>query len=161
MVYIVFGVAGAGKTEVSKFLSKKINCPYYDGDDYHPKSNKEKMKNGIALDDEDRKEWLDKLSKLVIKSNKEYDKTILACSALKEKYRDILSSNKTQEVLFIHLNLKKEIVARRLKNRENHFFNAELLDSQYETLEKLDEGIIIDADQSLQSVCNDIINKMQ
>ena len=105
------GVSGSGKTTVGKLLSKKLNLPFYDADDFHPAANIEKMAEGIPLNDNDRWPWLDKLGKL-LKSWEANGGAILACSALKEKYRKRLTTVSKETLQFIYLsgsfNLIKE-----------------------------------------------------
>ena len=88
-VYIIFGVSGSGKTTIGQLLAKKLNIPFYDADDYHPVSNIEKMASGKPLNDNDREPWLGLIA-MEIKKWKTQEGAVLACSALKEKYREIL-----------------------------------------------------------------------
>ena len=93
MILILMGPMGCGKTAIGKMLAKKLGWPFYDGDDFHLKENVEKMRAGIALTDEDRKLWLEKLRANIQRWLKHRQSTILACSALKQAYRDILGVN--------------------------------------------------------------------
>ena len=138
------GVSGTGKTSLGKHLSQETGWPFYDADDFHSNTNIEKMSTGVPLDDLDRLGWL---QKIVLKIN-ESDKNngaIFACSALKEKYREILSDSCKKKVKFIFLKIDKSEVAKRLKIRKNHFFPIGLLDNQFEILENPSNAIKVNA----------------
>src|SRR5690606_29872010 len=120
MLYIIAGVSGSGKTTLGKLLAKHLNLPFYDADDFHPQSNIEKMKRGQALTDEDRFPWLLTLHDNLVEWNKQSG-AILACSALKEKYRSILSGNNEVEIKWIFIVADNLLLKQRLHGRENHF----------------------------------------
>lgn len=145
MLYIIAGVSGSGKTTLGKLLAKRLDLPFYDADDFHPQSNIEKMKRGQALTDEDRLPWLITLHDNLVEWNKESG-AVLACSALKEKYRSILSGNNKIEINWIFIVADSLLLKQRLLSRENHFFNPLLLESQLKVLELPDYGIKIPAD---------------
>ena len=132
IIYIM-GVSGSGKTTVGRLLSQKINIPFYDADDFHPQANKEKMKAGQALNDEDRKEWLQQLNTLAVEQQY-YNGAIIACSALKEKYRAVLNKGIKQPA-WIFLQGSHDKILERMKKREAHFMPATLLQSQFDSLE--------------------------
>ena len=132
IIYIM-GVSGSGKTRIGKLLQQKILLPFFDGDDFHPPANKEKMKAGIALDDEDRFVWLEKLNDLARKHAK-LKGAIIACSALKEKYRTVLN-NEIPNAVWIFLDGSYETIYKRMNNRELHFMPVSLLQSQFASLE--------------------------
>jgi len=96
MVIILMGVSGCGKTTVGELLAKKLSLPFFDADDFHPVENVKKMQSGMPLNDDDRKPWLDELARQIKKWNRN-DGAVLACSALKEKYRQILRGNSNRE----------------------------------------------------------------
>ena len=128
---------------MGNLLSKKLNIPFFDGDDYHPERNIIKMSKGKALDDNDRKEWLQTLNKLALKhvTNKG---CVIVCSALKAKYRDILSTKIQQNSKWIFLHGSFEQITERINNREGHFMNSNLLKSQFDILEEPENAIKID-----------------
>ncbi len=159
MVYILMGVAGSGKTTIGLMLSKRIELDFFDADDFHSDENLLKMKNNIALNDMDRELWLDNISKNIVLYNANGG-AILACSALKEKYRDKLSSYKTEEVTFIYLKGSKKIVENHLKKRKNHFFSSTLLDSQYKILEEPSDAIVVLIDHKPEDICNELFEKI-
>ena len=152
------GVAGSGKSSIGLNLSKKLLIPFYDADDYHNIQNIEKMKKGLALNDSDRKSWLNLLALNMQEWNSEGD-AFLACSALKKKYR--LKLSKHNEVTFIFLNGNYDLIKKRLSQRKNHFFSKEMLQNQFETLEKPKNCIEISIDQSIENICLSIISKLK
>ncbi|MFP4364465.1 MAG: gluconokinase [Spirochaetia bacterium] len=159
MVIIVMGVSGTGKTTIGKALAKKLDADFYDADDYHPKENKEKMASRKPLNDEDRKPWLRRLSRL-IKNHLETNTTmVLACSALKKKYRNTLHASDPQ-VTLIFLTADYEVLKSRLQNRDSHFFPAELINSQLETLEKPEDALEIDVSACRETVLENIVNTL-
>jgi len=127
------GVSGCGKSTVGELLSQELNIPFFDGDDFHPKANIEKMSKGIPLNDDDRKPWLEKLATLPDENS---NGCVIACSALKKHYRELLSSQQT--ATFIYLHGEKETLLERINARSansDHFMPSSLLDSQLDTLE--------------------------
>jgi carbohydrate kinase (thermoresistant glucokinase family) len=137
MVYIVMGVSGCGKSTVGENLAQSMKIPFYDGDDYHPQANIDKMSSGQPLNDNDREPWLDELA-LNISFWNECGDAVLACSALKEIYR--LTLSKFGGVQFIYLKGSKELILKRMQERK-HFMKPEMLDSQFATLEEPREAI--------------------
>ena len=126
------GVSGCGKSTVGRLLAEKLDAKFIDGDDLHPEENKAKMAAGIALNDEDRWPWLDKVGA----SLDENDKIVIACSALKRKYRERILGSASNSV-FVHLDGSRDVLAERMTSRPNHFMPVSLLDSQLATLEQL------------------------
>lgn len=132
IIYIM-GVSGSGKTTIGKLLSQKTGIPFFDGDDFHSMANKEKMKNGQPLTDDDRKEWLAQLNRLAIEQI-ELKGAIIACSALKEKYRSLLAEG-VSKIRWIFLQGSYEEIHKRLEKRTGHYMPVQLLRSQFESLE--------------------------
>ena len=155
MVYVIFGVSSSGKTTIGKKISIKLGIPFYDADDFHSNTNIEKMSTGVPLDDHDRLGWLQKILFQINESNKN-NGAIFACSALKEKYREILSGSYKNKVKFIFLKIDKSEAIKRLKIRENHFFPMELLDNQFEILENPLNAIKVNASNDIDLVCEEI-----
>ncbi|MEF1309218.1 gluconokinase [Vibrio mytili] len=156
--YIVMGVSGCGKSSIGDSLAKSLNIPFFDGDDYHPAANVEKMRNGVPLTDEDRKEWLLTLNALI----QEQDNLVLACSALKPEYRETLRSGCT-DLTFCYLKGDFDTIWSRLKAREDHYFQGSaMLKSQFNTLiePSEEEAIYIDINQPPKNVVNDILSKV-
>lgn len=149
------GVSGSGKTTLGKLLSINTGIPFLDADNFHPQSNIQKMNAGIALNDNDRHPWLENLS-IKLSEQEKTDGAILACSALKEAYREILTSKLKTEILWIFLNGDKSMILDRMKNRKDHFMPQSLLDSQFETLQIPSNAINIDIDQSPEQIVEKI-----
>ena len=136
----IMGVAGSGKTTIAKLLSKKINAFLIEADDYHSKNNIDKMSAGIPLNDDDRYDWLIKMKEEIDK-RKSFQNLVVACSALKEKYRSILN---VKEDYLVYLKITKKSAKTRIKNRQDHFMPYSLVNSQFDILEEPDECITLD-----------------
>jgi gluconokinase len=134
MVVIVWGVAGVGKTTVGKLLTDELGWKFIEADDFHPAANIEKMKRGEPLTDKDRQPWLQRLRKRIDQSLSAGENAVVACSALKKKYRDLLRVN--ANVVFVFLRGSRERIAEQLKSRRGHFFDPRLLGSQFADLEE-------------------------
>ena len=153
------GVSGTGKTSLGKHLSQEMDWPFYDADDFHPQTNKEKMKSGLELDDADRAPWLAELAQKIRGWSKN-GAAILACSALKEAYRKILSAE-NNAITWVVLNGSFDLIKRRLENRENHFFDAALLQSQFDVLELPPYGIHLNIEDTIPQLASSVLNKIQ
>lgn len=153
-ILIVMGVAGSGKTLVGNLLSHELTLPFFDADDFHSKENKEKMSDGIPLTDNDRYPWLASLNSHA----KQYLNTgcIIACSALKEKYRRQLSSDIESVIQWIYLSGSYETIYRRIEERFDHYMGAEMLKSQFDDLEEPGEAISIDVSKSPNQIVKNI-----
>jgi len=134
MVVIIWGVAGVGKTTIGELLAQELGWKFYDADDFHSAANIDKMQRGIPLTDEDRQPWLETLRKVIEQSLAENDNAVLACSALKQKYRDRLRVS--EQVKFVFLHGSRDRIAEQLKRRRGHFVDPKLLDSQFADLEE-------------------------
>ena len=150
MIIQVIGVSGCGKTTIARKLSEAMGLPYYDADDFHPQENIDKMSSGQPLTDKDRASWLDTLSKNLQHWEKEGG-AILACSALKEKYREILAQGLDQ-CYWIFLSGSYELILERMNKRKDHYMSGEMLRSQFETLEVPAYGIHIDIQKSPEEI---------
>ena len=154
MVIIVMGVSGCGKTTIGEKLSKDIGVPFFDADNFHPQANVDKMKNKIALNDVDRKPWLDTLA-TKIKEWEQSGGAVLACSALKESYRQQLFSNE-KDIFLVFLYGSFELISKRINERSNHYMKTDLLQSQFDTLEKPEYGLHIDIARPVNDIINEI-----
>ncbi|QSQ20702.1 gluconokinase [Pyxidicoccus parkwayensis] len=134
MVVIVMGVSGAGKTTEGRALAASLGWRFVDADDLHPQSNIAKMAAGVPLTDEDRWPWLRMLSGLIGAALKQGDDLVVACSALKASYRQVLEVDPAR-MRWVYLDAPREVLASRLAQRHGHFMPPSLLDSQLETLE--------------------------
>ncbi len=142
MIVVVMGVSGSGKTEIGTRLAERLGCEFIEGDDFHPPANVAKMAGGTPLTDADRLPWLQSLNAKLL----ENQRTVLACSALKESYRQILAQGSSQ-CRFVHLRGSIELIRGRLTERRHRFMPASLLESQFATLEPPHGAIEIDIAQ--------------
>jgi gluconokinase len=144
------GVSGSGKSTVGAALAQRLRVPFADADDFHPPANVTKMTAGHALDDDDRQPWLEAIGEWLAA----HPDGVMTCSALKRAYRDTLRRH-SPEAQFIHLHGDREVITRRQATRPGHFMPASLLDSQFATLEPLEEderGFVVDVDQSVDQI---------
>lgn len=136
-VYVVMGVSGCGKSTVGKLIAATLGARYAEGDSFHPPENVEKMRGGRPLDDNDRAPWLAAMAAGIRDWNAKGETVVLACSALKRRYRDVLRGG--GDVRFIHLAGEKALIGARLAARKGHYMPPTLLDSQFAALEPPDE----------------------
>jgi gluconokinase len=134
VIVIVFGVSGAGKTTIGKLLAEQLGWQFYEADDFHPRANIEKMRNGRPLTDEDRWPWLERLREQIKRSITAKENAVLACSALKRAYRDRLRVS--DDVKFVFLRGRYALIEKQLGQRRGHFMNPVLLKSQFVDLEE-------------------------
>ncbi|MDX1670729.1 MAG: gluconokinase [Balneolaceae bacterium] len=160
MIYILMGVSGSGKTTVGKRLAVRLDLPFYDADSFHTSANIRKMKAGEPLNDQDRFPWLQRLS-AYIDQWRDAGGAVLACSALKESYREMLSGGNPEDVTFIYLKGSKELIKQRIESRDEHFFPDDLLDSQFEALEEPADGITVSVDQEPEAIVDEIMNNIE
>jgi gluconokinase len=143
MVIVVMGVSGVGKTTVGMLLARALGAEFAEGDSYHPPANVEKMRAGTPLDDEDRWPWLQILAAEIDTWLAEDRDVVLACSALKRAYRDVLAHDRPA-VRFVHLKGEATLLRGRLDQRRNHYMPPTLLASQLADLEEPDDALTID-----------------
>ena len=153
-VYIIMGVSGVGKTTIGKGLADKLSIPFYDADDFHPDANKTKMAAGNPLVDEDRLPWLDTLATNI--NDWKEEGAVLACSALKESYRERLQRHTS--VIYVHLEASFELISKRIEARKNHFFKPELLQSQFDALEVPENVITLSVENTPDTIVNSLMN---
>jgi gluconokinase len=134
VIVIVFGVSGAGKTTIGKLLAEQLGWRFYEGDDFHPRANIDKMRRGRPLTDKDRWPWLERLREQIKRCLAAKENAVLACSALKLAYRDRLRVG--EEVKFVFLKGDYALVEKQLHRRRGHFMNPALLRSQFADLEE-------------------------
>lgn len=146
---ILFGVSGSGKSTIGKKLSKDLKFKFIEGDDFHSINNINKMKRKLALNDNDREEWLQALNN---KLKDQSINTVLACSALKEKYRKKLIRGLDINIFWFCLKGEFDLINQRLKKRNNHFFSSSLLQSQYDIIEYPDYCNFIDISESKNKI---------
>jgi len=151
MVILLMGVSGSGKTTVGQLLAGRLGWTFYDGDDFHPPANVEKMRQGIPLTDDDRDSWLTALEQLIETTLHQRRSAVLACSALKQRYRHRLRHD-SEEVHFVYLKGDYDLIRQRLDTRQGHFMPANLLRSQFATLEEPQDVLAIDVGQSPEAI---------
>lgn len=162
MIIIVMGVSGSGKTTISQALAARSGFTEIDGDDFHPFANIEKMKAGIPLTDRDRMPWLHAIADAIDSYAENNTPTIIACSALKRAYRDILVHGR-KDVRIVHLKGPADLIAQRLTQRGGHFMPPRLLDSQIETLEPPQPGehiLTVAIDAPVDRIVDEIITAL-
>jgi gluconokinase len=151
MVIVLMGVSGSGKTTVGVPLAQALGGEFVEGDDYHPPANVAKMRQGIPLDDADRRPWLEALSAEIGRWLAAGRTVVLACSALKRSYRTILRGGRAG-VRFVHLKGNPSLIRARLAERRGHYMPASLLDSQLATLEEPQDAIVVAIDRPLAEI---------
>ncbi|MDO5745120.1 MAG: gluconokinase [Micrococcaceae bacterium] len=159
---IVMGVSGCGKSTVGQALAKRIGSVFIDGDDLHPSSNKEKMAAGHPLSDADREPWLVSIGQELSRSTSGTAPAVIACSALKRSYRDLLRAHEPT-TLFIHLRGAVELIQHRLDERSHEYMPPTLLTSQLDTLEALESderAIEIDVTRSPEEIVDVVAKKL-
>lgn len=141
------GVTGCGKTKVGAMLAEACGWEFHDADDFHPAENVAKMKRGVALTDEDRWPWLQRLNTFLLVSERAGKNLVLACSALKQAYRDRLARG-CATTRFVFLDGDIELIRARLAGRQGHYMNPKLLDSQFAILERPTDALRLDVAES-------------
>jgi gluconokinase len=143
MIIVLMGVTGSGKSTVGKLLAQQLGWKFFEGDDFHSPANIEKMRRGMPLNDDDRKPWLEAIRESIRKMVERSESAVIACSALKHSYRQMLRI--TGEVVFVYLKANIDTVRERLRNRTGHFMNPDLIQSQFDTLEESEQALRVDA----------------
>jgi gluconokinase len=160
---VVMGVSGSGKSTVADKLAERLGWAFEDGDRFHPASNVAKMSAGQPLTDEDRWPWLRAIADEIDRVCKAGERAVIACSALKRAYRDILVHGRS-DVRIVFLNGSQELIADRLAARKGHFMPPGLLDSQFRTLEPPDASespVMVSIDASIEAIVDDIVSQLR
>ena len=158
--WVVMGVSGCGKTDIGQSLAHRLNVQFIEGDQYHSSSNIQKMRDGIPLTDSDRSDWLLQLSKIISDAREQGKGLVLSCSALKRAYRDLLRTADAS-LRFIHLHGDRNLIAKRMQARNDHFMPVSLLDSQLADLQVLqadEAGICLDISQTPDVLITQIVS---
>jgi len=157
--FIVMGVSGCGKSSVGKSLAEKLGWDFFDADDFHPPVNVKKMADGIPLDDSDRAPWLASLHDLISSSLTKNRPGVLACSALKERYRQQLMGG-NDDVQLVYLKGSYDLIWSRMIARKEHYMKPHMLQSQFEALEEPINALTIDISMSVDDIVQKIISNM-
>lgn len=152
---VVMGVSGVGKTTIGQMLATATSLPFFDGDDFHPQTNIDKMAAGVPLTDADRQGWLLQLHQL-LQTQLLLQGCVIACSALKQQYRDVLNNDLGDAVRFVYLQGSYEEVLQRLQQRKGHFMQAGLLQSQFDALEPPTDAIVVPITKTPEAIVEEI-----
>jgi len=158
MIIVLMGVCGSGKTTIGEKLAERLGCGFSDADGFHPKENVEKMRAGVPLTDEDRWPWLRALRAAIEGWQAEGVSHIVACSALKQVYREILSP--LDDVVFVYLKGSAEVIGPRLRARQGHYMNPALLESQFATLEEPQDAVVVDIGGTPDEIVADVLARL-
>ena len=150
MIIVLMGVTGSGKTTAGQRLAQSLGWKYFDADDFHSAANVAKMKSGIPLTDADRKPWLESLQALIQENLRDRQSAVIACSALKQSYREMLLID--ERVRLVYLKGDYDLIKERLNARSNHYMNPALLDSQFQTLEEPEDALSVDIRSSPEEI---------
>jgi len=157
--FVVMGVSGCGKSSVGKALADSLGWDFYDADDFHPPGNVAKMAGGIPLDDSDRTPWLASLHQLISSSLKVGIPGVLACSALKERYRRQLTKG-NDNVQIVYLKGSYELVWSRMEGRKDHYMKPHMLKSQFDDLEEPAKALAVDISMPVEEIVREIRKHM-
>ena len=152
------GVVGSGKTTIGTLLAQKLGWPFLDADDFHSLANREKMHSGIPLTDRERIPWLTAIHEELIRRDKLRESTVLACSALRQSYRDILCAD--LQVTLVYLRATPEQLHRNFTTRQHHFAGENLVPSQLATLEEPVDVIVEDISQTPAQIVADVCHRL-
>jgi gluconokinase len=159
MILLVMGVTGSGKTTVGRMLADRLEWVYLEADDFHSAANKEKMHRGVPLTEADRLPWLDAIHTELVMQNAQGKNVVLACSALREEYRVILTAG--LQVKLIYLRGSRELIGGRLRLRKHHFAGESILDDQFFVLEEPHDAILEDIAEDPETIVEEILHKIR
>jgi MFS transporter, ACS family, tartrate transporter len=158
MIYVVMGVAGSGKTTVAQMLAQKLQWVFLEADQFHSAANKDKMHRGIPLTDADRLPWLEAIHEELKRNDEAGKSVVLACSALKDEYRAILSAG--LNVKYIYLKGSFELIRDRMLKRHGHFAGVSILADQFATLEEPHDALVVDVSPPPEQIVAEILEKL-
>jgi gluconokinase len=158
--FIVIGVSGSGKTTVGKLLAQRLGWDFFDADGFHPPENVAKMAAGVPLTDEDRAPWLAGLHDLLAGTLRAGRHPILACSALKQRYRDELQTG-NEGLRLVYLKGSYGLIQARMRERPNHYMKPEMLRSQFDALEEPAEAWVADVAEPPEKIVEDILGSLK
>ncbi|HXY24385.1 MAG TPA: gluconokinase [Candidatus Acidoferrum sp.] len=160
MIVLLMGPAGSGKTTVGKLLAAQISWDFLDADDFHPAANIEKMSRGIGLTDEDRLPWLESVRDTMLEWQAQGRNVVVACSALKRSYRELLGVHSNPEIKLVYLKGGRDLLRDHLQARTGHYAGEQLLASQLADLEEPSEGLVLNAAGSPEELAPEIRSKL-
>jgi gluconokinase len=146
---VLMGVAGSGKSTIGRLLARDLGWPFHEGDEHHTPANREKMRRGVPLDEDDRKVWLDSIRALIAGVLDAGGDAVVACSALRQAHRRRLAM---PGVAFVYLKGDERLIRGRLERRRGHFFDASLLRSQFNDLEEPEDAVTVDIDAPPEAI---------
>ena len=162
MIVVLMGVSGVGKTTMGKLLAARTGWKFEDADDYHSEENRRKMAAGIPLTDADRGRWLSALHERMLQYRQKGESVILACSALKQQYRELLAGGFAKsEMRFVYLHAPASLIQERMKSRHHPYMNPDLLDSQLATLEVPSDAWSVTVAGSPQEAAEEILARLR
>ena len=162
MIVVLMGVSSVGKTTIGKLLAARTGWKFEDADDYHSEENRQKMAAGIPLTDADRGPWLTALHERMLQYRQKGESAILACSALKQEYREILASGFAKnEMRFAYLHAPSALIKERMKARRHPYMNPDLLDSQLDTLEEPSDAFSVNVAGSPEEAAAEILARLR
>ena len=159
MIVILMGVSGVGKTTIGQVLSDKLGWALFDADEFHSPASIEKMRNGIPLQDADRWPWLDRMNAMLVEKEGRGESLLLACSALKQVYRDRLAKG-AADLRWIYLKGSVDLIRKRLEARKGHYMKAGLLESQFATLEEPGNAFEFDTADTPEAIADTILRQL-
>jgi gluconokinase len=159
---ILMGVCGCGKSLIGSILGERLGGVFEDADDFHPAANKDKMRAGIPLTDEDRWPWFGILRQRMEEHRGRVSCYVLACSALKQSYRDFLRKGDGRDLVeFVYLKGTRELILARMAERKGHYMPTKLLDSQFAILEEPEDAIVVEVDQTPEQIVTEVLNRLR
>ncbi|MGA3088175.1 MAG: gluconokinase [Terriglobales bacterium] len=162
MIVVLMGVSGVGKTTVGQLLAVRTQWRFEDADDYHAEENRQKMAAGIPLTDADRVPWLTTLHDRMLQYRQKGQSLILACSALKQQYREMLASGFTEDELhFVYLHAPAALIKERMRARHHPYFDSDLLESQLATLEVPANAWPVTVTESPEQAVDQILSRLR
>lgn len=159
---ILIGVSGSGKSTIGKRLSNRLGWEFVEGDDIHPPENVRKMASGIPLNDQDRLPWLRSINALLMEKQAGGESTIVSCSALKRKYRQLLAQG-VENLIFVYLEGDYDTIFNRMQSRDPHYMKADMLRSQFEALESPEssEALKVSIEQPVERIVKEILREVK